>query len=813
MWYQQPIRPLDPVIEDDPQTGAIRYIRDNFTGTGQDSYTQPPAQDQSQWQTLNNILPITDGSLRRRWPLTTFNSTNPGSALQLITRLYSFQRDSDLSRRILACGNGLVESILENGTIDNPTVFTPIATPRVVVSRSSAYFLDGYSQDNKKWDASILSNWGIDLVASSAVGPIGPNFPTVAQDITPPTGIAWANVGNLLADDGALASVTINPGGSQNSHLAKTTGYNFSVSGAISGIKVEVKADISRLPATAPVLYVQLLKNGVAVGPFKTVTVATTNLAYFTFGGGTDLWGASWTAADINNANFGVQIEVLQPSALNSPLTINVDAIRVTVYASTPAVTFTASSGDITLTVGRTYYYAFKNSNTGHYSDLSVASSSTGPQTNQQFLLSVPQPADPQVDTVVLMATADGGDTSILYQLAEVPVGTLTYTDSITEPILNLNQQLVYTDANHNTFGLALNTPPPTGNIAAKHKGRLWIATGQYLYFSKSIDELTLPNGFIAGIYEEAWPKSNFFDISPGAETVTGLLSDGNVLFIGTQFHVRRLLGDDPTNFQEPEILHPQVGVLNQEVWQIVYVEGSPMGAMWLTPDNRVVASDGNNVGNVGIPIQDLLNSINSAAINTCWATFASNGPHDVYILAIPTGTATNPNTLCVFDLRGRRWYVWSSAFGLLGMSAGLYNVTATGAPQWLVAWSKFQNILNFDFTYTATEPTTTLTAQTSWMHLGSPTYRKLLDEIEVIGDSAALNVTVEGASTQADFASPHTVVSGQTPVTSPFGQAKVYLATAPTLDRYYRFTFNDNSSAVNILNGFNVRAVPFHTL
>src|SRR5690242_11471249 len=101
MWYQQPIRPLDPVIEDDPQTGAIRYIRDTFTGTGQDSFTQPPAQDQSLWQALTNVLPIRDGALRRRWPLTQFSlfPTEPGSSSQFVTRMYNFQRDVDLSRR------------------------------------------------------------------------------------------------------------------------------------------------------------------------------------------------------------------------------------------------------------------------------------------------------------------------------------------------------------------------------------------------------------------------------------------------------------------------------------------------------------------------------------------------------------------------------------------------------------------------------------------------------------------------------------------------------------------------------------------
>jgi len=817
MWYQQPIRPLDPVIEDDPQTGAIRYIRDNFTGTGQDSYTQPPAQDQGQWQALTNILPVTDGSLRRRWPLAAWGGTDstgisPGTASQFVTRLYNFERDVDLSRRVLGCCNGLVFSMQEGtGFVDNASVFTPLTTPRAVVSRSTAYFFDGQKQDNKKWDASTLSNWGIDILANSATGPVGPNFGATAAD-TGSTGVAWVNPNNALADDGAVATATLTPT-TTLSHTLKITSFGFAISGTVVGIKVEVKADLSRLPAASAWLQTFLYKGGTQTGTVKSVNLANTSLNYFSMGSSTDLWGTSWTSTDINAATFGVGVIVGYPATLNSNLTINVDAIRVTVYTSTQAITFTSAAGGVTLTIGRVYYYAFKNSKTGHYSDLSIASNSTGAQTSKQFTLTLPQPSgDSQIDTIVIMATADGGDPSILYQVAEVPSGTVSYTDNTPETTLNLNQQLVYTDANHNTFGLALNTPPPAGTLCVKHKGRLWMALGQYVYFSKSISDLTLPNGFIAGIYEEAWPQSNFFDISQGSETVNALFSDGTTLYIGTQYHIRRLLGDDPTNFQEPEILHPQAGVLNQEVVQLVYIEGTPLGAMWLTPDNRVLASDFNTVGDVGHPIQDILNNINATGALNSWATFASFGPYDVYILAVPTGTNTgSPDTLCVYDVRGRRWYVWTSTYGFY--SAGLFNVPASGVPQWLVAWAKFQNVLKFDFTNATVEPNFSSTAQTSWMHLGSPTYRKLLDEIEVIGDTANTTVTVEGASTQADFATPHTVANALTPVTGPFGQSKVYLATATTKDRYYRFTFADSGTGPVVLNGFNIRAVPFNTL
>ena len=52
---------------------------------------------------------------------------------------------------------------------------------------------------------------------------------------------------------------------------------------------------------------------------------------YETYGGPTDLWGTTWTPADINDANFGVAL-----SAIMQGNTLEVDHIRITVYTSPP---------------------------------------------------------------------------------------------------------------------------------------------------------------------------------------------------------------------------------------------------------------------------------------------------------------------------------------------------------------------------------------------------------------------------------------------------------------------------------------------
>jgi hypothetical protein len=61
------------------------------------------------------------------------------------------------------------------------------------------------------------------------------------------------------------------------------------------------------------------------------------NDAYSSYGGSADLWGRTWSAADINNSNFGVAVSATVSAGLVA-LTMNtlVDHIRITVYFNVP---------------------------------------------------------------------------------------------------------------------------------------------------------------------------------------------------------------------------------------------------------------------------------------------------------------------------------------------------------------------------------------------------------------------------------------------------------------------------------------------
>lgn len=821
-FYKSPVRPYDPVIEDDKDSQASRYYRDSFDATGQDSRTNPPGQDQSLWEALTNVMPITRAGLDRRRGYSVFSQD---LSVPAFSRLFSFQRDTDGLRAIVGANALSIDVFNEDGSnygIGGP--FTPLLPPRMVNSRSYGYFFSGAAADQMKWDGTApagtfsgQTKWGIAFPTTIATLNAGPNGASAAS--------GWFNSDKALVQDGVFATTTL-PAGITNSVNLAITGFGFAIptTATILGITAFFRG---RCIATdtggcTRILSMGLLKNNVYIGGQRGVVVPTgaTNGSYLN-GASTDLWNSSWLPSEINAPGFGVFLQGVT-NGLGHPgaATWGIDGVSIIVaYQASPQAIAVANGGggSVTLTVGRIYYYVFQNSGTGHYSDLSPASASTGPLTSNQVNLSgIAVSSDTQVDSKTILATTDGGDPSELFYVATIPNSQTTYTDNTDEATLDLNQVYQFTDAFGNDFGVAGNTPPPNGTVCVKHKGRLWMAVGQNLYYSKSVADLTLPNGFIAGKYEEAWPQDTFLDISEGAETVQGLLSNGQALFIGTQRHIRWVTGDDPTNFSEPEVVHAEVGLLNQEVWQNVFVQGTPSGCIWLSPDFRVIGSDFNSYHDIGHPIQDILDTINPSAAQSSHAMFVDDGEFDLYILAIPTGSNTSCDTHCIFNMRSQQWVVWTPTNPSLSM---LFNVTSTGVPQWLFAG----NTLVYQYLESATNDNGTsflTTARTSWLHLGAPTHRKLLEELEVIGDPN-MKITVEGASPQGDFTGGNinSYKSAVAPIISPFKQLKVYLATSGTKDRYYRFTFTSNftdpvfHTNPPFLRSYNIKSIPFNSI
>lgn len=177
----------------------------------------------------------------------------------------------------------------------------------------------------------------------------GPMNPTVATD----GGSSWSNKNNIFAEDGSCATAVMSGGGFTSALNAKGFGFDIPSFATITGVLVE----IDRFGASTEDSGVFLLKAGTAVGTDKSsLTVySSTSPGYTSYGGPTDLWGATWTPSDINNANFGATIGCHNTSGGS---TANVDNIRITVYWTV---------GALAANLHKPKGYAYKVYNNGQY--------------------------------------------------------------------------------------------------------------------------------------------------------------------------------------------------------------------------------------------------------------------------------------------------------------------------------------------------------------------------------------------------------------------------------------------------------------
>ncbi|CAN5950538.1 unnamed protein product [Sphagnum jensenii] len=480
-------------------------------------------------------------------------------------------------------------------------------------------------------------------------------------------------------------------------------------------------------------------------------------------------------------------------------------------------------TGNIILNVGRTYGIAFQNSVTGHVSDyIYQQNPSTYPtfadgeyypnqesnnenQGVNQIVVDISFiTPDPQVDHVVLMATSDGGDVEHMYQVAIIPLSSFTvssgtcsyrYYDSVPDtyndvytsgPTLLTQNLWVDVDSNGNTIGIFDNTQPlATLNKPIVHQGRVFATDGKALYFSKSIDEVTTSTGLITCKWEEAWPGSNELDIAYGAENITGLLSDGTYLYIGTTDNVYRLIGDSASNFSIPATIFRGVGVQSQDAWSVMYKDNIPSGYMWVTADNKIMFSDFNTYNEIGKPIYPLIQELEYDTPNPSISSIQSYsyGPYSFGIMSIPSGTGLQH---LIFDTKNGGWYYWSRDLTRPTYAATpnpLFSFTHKTGVQTLytiiypfdVAGASYLAYYNptdaEDDALDSANPVTPIDyfIETSWINLQDTASSVVLNEIETWSDDPYLYVQVYRALDSTDFENP-ILVRGGPAATSPFG-------------------------------------------
>jgi len=284
---------------------------------------------------------------------------------------------------------------------------------------------------------------------------IGPNNPSSADGTSQAGGgtVTWTNPTYIFASDNNRATAALAKG--VISYYLQATGFGFNIpsDAVINGIYVEVERSISEATTYTKDNSIKIIQGGTITGTEHADTVTTWPAssadAYKAYGSSTDLWGLTWTPAQINASNFGVAVQA-KNTKKNAAYTntAQVDHIRITVYYTLPTYT-------------QSHYRFFQNLDSydvGNYlasQDTAATLSYTGQAFRLRFLLSV--------------ATADLAQNSGNFKLQYAQRGTdnacdtsfsgETYADVSTSTVIAYNDNPSVSDNNP----LTANSNDPAG--------------------------------------------------------------------------------------------------------------------------------------------------------------------------------------------------------------------------------------------------------------------------------------------------------------------------------------------------------------
>jgi hypothetical protein len=143
-------------------------------------------------------------------------------------------------------------------------------------------------------------------------------------------GTSWSSASNIISDNNLHATAAMVGNTSSEGLLATQFGFAIPSGATIDGFEVHIRR-FANSGSLCDDLSVRLMKDGsTAIGNdyADTVNKWPTSETEKTYGGATDLWGSSWTPAEVNASTFGVRLAVDS----DNTVTASVDSVEVTVY-------------------------------------------------------------------------------------------------------------------------------------------------------------------------------------------------------------------------------------------------------------------------------------------------------------------------------------------------------------------------------------------------------------------------------------------------------------------------------------------------
>jgi hypothetical protein len=179
----------------------------------------------------------------------------------------------------------------------------------------------------------LLTLWSTGMLFYSNAQVEGPrNGATFSNVAIPGSNRTWTNAGNAAASDNVYASFgNLVGAGSYTDYLSITNfSFNIPVSATVTGILAEIER--SDPNGRTSDYRIRIIKGSV-IGTTDRSSGAGYSLSdsYQTFGNAGDMWGETWTPAEINGADFGIAIAA-QRSAAGSTTNGGIDDVRLTVF-------------------------------------------------------------------------------------------------------------------------------------------------------------------------------------------------------------------------------------------------------------------------------------------------------------------------------------------------------------------------------------------------------------------------------------------------------------------------------------------------
>lgn len=467
----------------------------------------------------------------------------------------------------------------------NGGTFTPIISKSGTgVGRFSTvgnwmYYADG--SDNQKWDGTHLWNWGI-------AAPTGaPTLQFKAQSNSDyVTTVAFNPTTELFS-----GTLTISVGS------AGSTPYNFASANLTTIASMlnagsQVTASLVQPVITVPPLVPQYLQ--------------------------------------IRSVTPGI------PGVLTISSTISDTTNPGTAFILVPGQVVGTNSGILMPLISYAWVFVYKNSTTGHISTASPPVGLIPQQIAGSAIISGPGSTDPQVDTVEIYRTQDGG--SSYFQCGDVAnvLPTWTFQDNISDsptfgsPVQNfLNTQIIAPIA-------FANAPPQVGATdPVYHTGRLFYHVGNTLYYCGGAEVTN-------GVPSECSPPANFFQY-PGTILKKISTANGLLVFLADDAHL--LTGLDLSSYYS-QLFARNLGIGNPNAvvydGQTLYVYNSKRQLYSLTTSKTTEI--GFAIGNILKANYDptKTNLTLHRGDSTDYALYVSNGV-DRYVRYYPDGNSWSP--------------------------------------------------------------------------------------------------------------------------------------------------------------------------